>query len=197
LGGFFYISIITLPILKLKVIFKLHTVIKRKTKEEIIMKEIWKQTKYEGYEASNLGRIRSGKKIFIGSLTKKGYRRTVLTINGKEKSIFVHQIIAETFIDNPNNYKYINHKDENESNNEVSNLEWCDINYNDNYGKRNENISKAMKNNEKICKKVRCIEKNIIYNSIKDAEKELMVYNIVKVVTGQRKTAGGYHFEYV
>lgn len=160
------------------------------------MKEIWKQTKYEGYEASNLGRLRHGNKIFIGSLTKKGYRRTVLTIDGKEKSFFVHQIIAETFIENPNNYKFVNHKDENESNNVASNLEWCDTNYNDNYGERNKNISKAMKDNEKICRKVRCIETGIEYASIKIAQIETGIQNINKVVTGKRKTAGGYHFVY-
>ena len=45
------------------------------------------------------------------------------------------------FIDNVNNYPLINHKDENPSNNNVENLEWCTHEYNMNYG----NINKKRK----------------------------------------------------
>ena len=57
----------------------------------------------------------------------------------------VHRIVAETFINNPNNYKYVNHKDENPSNNCVTNLEWCTQKYNINYGTGNQKRSEAEK----------------------------------------------------
>lgn len=38
---------------------------------------------------------------------------------------FVHQLVAMTFIPNPNGYLYVNHKDRNKENNNVENLEWC------------------------------------------------------------------------
>ena len=50
-----------------------------------------------------------------------------------------------TFIPNPNNLPIVNHKDENPSNNNVNNLEWCTNEYNVNYGTRNERVGKKTK----------------------------------------------------
>ena len=50
----------------------------------------------------------------------KGYLR--VSIGGKLK--FVHRLVAEKYIPNPNNYKQVNHKDGNKLNNSVDNLEW-------------------------------------------------------------------------
>lgn len=57
---------------------------------------------------------------------KNGYLSVNLYKNGKCKHHYVHRLIAETFIPNPNNYREINHIDCNKHNNAVSNLEWCD-----------------------------------------------------------------------
>jgi hypothetical protein len=50
-----------------------------------------------------------------------------LRVSIKDKSLFVHRLVAATFIDNPNNLNVVNHKDKNRSNNHVSNLEWVDV----------------------------------------------------------------------
>ena len=122
------------------------------------IKEIWKPIPgFEGYyEASNLGRIRSineinvfvrkdGKEIrrkhnckilkpiFDG---KKFYLQVSLSKNGVSKRYLIHRLIAKTFIDNPLNLPEVNHKDEDKTNNCVSNLEWCDHKYNNNYGSK-------------------------------------------------------------
>lgn len=55
----------------------------------------------------------------------RGYLYVGLHINGKCKKIAIHRLVALTFIPNPNNYKEVNHKDGNKSNNHFSNLEWC------------------------------------------------------------------------
>ena len=113
------------------------------------MHEIWKDIKgYEGfYQVSNIGRVRSlpvrsKTKYFKGDILttftdKAGY----ICVNLSRKTYKVHRLVAIAFIENPNNYKCVNHKDECKTNNKASNLEWCTHKYNNNYGTRNERIS--------------------------------------------------------
>ena len=63
-----------------------------------------------------------------------GYNNINLNKNGKKITKYIHRIVAEAFIPNPNNYPMVNHKDENKKNNNVENLEWCTASYNNNYG---------------------------------------------------------------
>ena len=95
------------------------------------IKEIWKDCKgYEGkYQVSNLGRVWSigSQKYLKGSYDKDGYIQVYLTAkNGKVKMEKVYRLVALVFLDNPNNYPQVNHKDKNKQNNCVDNLEWCD-----------------------------------------------------------------------
>lgn len=64
----------------------------------------------------------------------QGYKTVSLTKDGKAKTMFVHRIVAEAFIENPNNLPMVNHKDEDRTNNFVENLEWCTVAYNNTYG---------------------------------------------------------------
>lgn len=96
---------------------------------------------YEGfYEISNYGRVKSldynrtkQEKILRQGKNKYGYLMVVLYKEGKGKTIKVHRLVAQAFIPNPNNFRCVNHKDENKTNNCVDNLEWCDHKYNLNY----------------------------------------------------------------
>lgn len=69
-------------------------------------------------------------KILAPKITSDGHLRVTLCNCGKHKRVFVHRLVAEAFIPNPNNFPVINHKDENPLNNNVDNLEWCTIAYN-------------------------------------------------------------------
>lgn len=165
-------------------------------------KEIWKDIKgYEGlYQVSNYGRIINykSKRILKGRVSF-GYLRITLYKYGKAKTFMVHRLVAEAFISNPNKLPQINHKDENKMNNNVNNLEWCNSQYNINYGKRNEIVSKKLTNHPKKSKKIRCVETGIVYSSSREIERELGYFhsNILACCNGKRKTRGGYHWEYV
>lgn len=123
------------------------------------MKEMWKDIPgYEGlYQVSNLGNIRSlkyagGNKVkLLKQATTNGYKQVQLSKNGKGKNHLVHRLVAIAFIPNPNNLPVVNHKDENPSNNNVDNLEWCTQEYNINYGTRNERASESMKGENNPC----------------------------------------------
>ena len=105
------------------------------------MVEIWKDIEnYEGlYQVSNLGNINSFKRYKNGKLLlpksdKDGYKEIgIRDIRGKRIFKRVHRLVARSFLPNPNNYKFVNHKDNDPSNNNVNNLEWCTIEYNNKY----------------------------------------------------------------
>lgn len=181
------------------------------------MQEVWKDiVGYEDYyEVSNLGNIRrkeitierkDGSKMYLpqrpikivpyyGKSLIPRYRVNLI-YNGKKTVMSVHRVVAMAFIPNPNNYPQVNHKDEDPSNNNVNNLEWCLLEYNHNYGTRNFRHAESLK--KKI--NVYDIDYNFIrqFNSIKEAAQELNVdaSGIVKVCKHKYKTCGSYIFEY-
>ncbi|WP_348659107.1 HNH endonuclease signature motif containing protein [Heyndrickxia faecalis] len=129
---------------------------------------------------------------------ENGYLRVKLSRGVKRGMYLVHRIVAETFIDNPNSYPIVHHKDDNRKNNRVSNLEWCTNSYNQK--KRFENGKHAGTK----CKKVAQIDLRTneilqIWESPIFANKELGIQrqNISKVCLGQRNQAGGYGWKYV
>ena len=118
------------------------------------MQEEWRDIRgYEGlYQVSNLGRVKSLKDRYGNYREKiltpgnnRGYLQVNLYKDGKRKTYRVHKLVAEVFIDNSNDYKEINHKDEDKTNNRVENLEWCDRKYNANYGTINKRISEKQR----------------------------------------------------
>lgn len=56
--------------------------------------------------------------------TSGGYVQVMLWKNSKAKNCYLHRVVAEAFIDNPNNYKQVRHIDGDYTNNNVNNLEW-------------------------------------------------------------------------
>ena len=186
---------------------------------KMMIKEIWKTAiyddeTYEGFEVSNLGRIKSlnyrrtGKpKLMTLFETTNGYLRVALSKNKKKDWCYVHRLVAETFIPNPNNLPQVNHKDENKKNNfvflnedgsvdkEKSNLEWKSHKGNCNHGTRNERIAKAR--SKKVLQFT--LDGELIREWPSVAECERNGFNKGKVsecCNGKRKTYKGFIWKY-
>ena len=135
------------------------------------MTEQWRTAVYDGilyeglYKVSNLGKILSldyrntGKaELMNPSEHTKGYLVVNLCKNGEYKMCYVHRLIAETFLPNPENKPCINHKIEGEKgkkinmvffnedgsvNEERTTIEWATYEENNNYATHNERSAKA------------------------------------------------------
>ena len=102
----------------------------------MITDEKWKAVKGRpGYEVSSKGRVRNRKtgEIKAQRKTKNGYMITTLK-NGTKTTAYIHRLVAEAFVPNPDSLPHVNHKDEDKTNNNASNLEWCTPAYNNAYG---------------------------------------------------------------
>lgn len=112
--------------------------------------EQWKQIPtFKKYESSIFGNIRNFRthKILKPQKRNSNYVEVCLQtdVNGNESTQKVHRLIAQTWLDNPENKLFVNHIDHNPSNNRLDNLEWATIE--ENNRKRNLPIKKYNKAN--------------------------------------------------
>ena len=166
-------------------------------------KEIWKDIEgYEGlYKVSNIGRVKSLKygkeRILKGSKDSNGYLQVSLYKEGKMKTYRVHRLVAEVFLENPENLPEVNHLSEDKTDNSLENLEWCTSQYNCNYGTRNKRMA------EKLSKPVIAIDKItgliVEFPSALEAERQTGIYqtNITQCCKGKHKSCGGFYWMYV
>ena len=180
--------------------------------------EEWRDIKgYEGiYQVSNLGRVRSldryvnthekfgGRRLIKGKIKSLpllvGYPTVNLDKNYEHKVAYVHRLVAEAFIPNPENKPEVNHKDANRINNNVENLEWVshleNMQHCERLGLRTPNTKAANKAHER--KVIR--SDGVIFNSVKEAAKSIgqeTHANVSAVCRGRRKSTGGYGWKYL
>ena len=82
---------------------------------------------YDNYQVSDCGNVISLKrKIILKQRPNNnvGYMQVMLWHKSKGKYCYVHRLVAETFVDNPNNYAYVKHIDGDKHNNSAGNLAW-------------------------------------------------------------------------
>ena len=139
-------------------------------------------------------------KILKPDIDKGGYLQVVLSKNSELTTRKVHRLVASAFVVNNNpKYTQINHIDENKENNVYTNLEWCDADYNNEYGTRTIRIMKScMKYAVKVIAINKCSNEKLEFESIRQASRELNIdrSDISKCIKGKIKSAGGYYWKY-
>lgn len=158
---------------------------------------------YPNYVVTNHGRIISlnyhhtgEPKILIPGTDTCGYQFVSLCMNGKPKKFKVHRLVATAFIPNHENLAEVNHKDEVKTNNHVDNLEWCDRQYNINYGSRNLKVAEA--ESKPVAQYTKSGELVKVWSSIHEAEHNRGFNNgaIINCCKGRRYSHAGYCWRY-
>lgn len=117
-----------------------------------------------------------------------GYRQVKMYSNGKRKSVYVHRLVAEFFIPNPDNKPEVNHKNGIRDDNRIENLEW--VTHEENMIHSRDVLKNHPANNTIA---ILNVTTGIVYESLSEAERATGIPkpNISRVINGGRKTAGG------
>ena len=172
-----------------------------------------------GVSRSKDNRYNNKKWILKQYEDKNGYMYVTLQKDKKRKTIKVHRLVAEHFIENKNNYPCVNHIDSNRKNNDASNLEFCTHKQNMEHAVKNHRFdnmakinSERMKGNKlngyiyanEITKKkiIQCdLNNNFIkeYQSISEASKQtgITITSISYCANNKRKSGGDYLWHFV
>lgn len=146
------------------------------------MEEIWKTIEdYPNYEVSTFGNIKNKttNNILTPRKTSHGYLRINIQKNNKYKSFYVHRLVANIFIPNPENKPTVNHIDACTSNNNLINLEWATMSEQNKHKiKTNIQIGRHINNIWRI--DINTYKKLEKYNSTTEAVKWLRLQNLTK-----------------
>lgn len=138
-------------------------------------------------------------RVFKQTLVSNGYLRITISIDGKQKAISSHRLIATCWIKNTENKPCVNHINGIKSDNNVYNLEWCTVSENGLHAFKT-GLSKQPKGKNHIyfgkrggetvrAKKVLDTSNGKIYDSLKDVvnDSTYSYKNLSRQLTGDRK----------
>lgn len=164
-------------------------------------KEIWKPVVgYENYEVSNTGKVRSLNYMNTGKVkelcVKDNGHGYLLVQLGRKNFFYVHRLVAQAFIPNPDNLPQVNHKNYVKSDNRVENLEFCSAKYNMEYSNV---VEKAAESHRKpVLQFTKDGEFVKEYESVREAESQTGIKTICKCCKGHKDYphAGGFIWKY-
>ena len=163
----------------------------------------WRPVKdFEGlYEVSSCGKVRNRKGLIMKTRFTP-YERIILTKEGRTFTKYVHRLVAEAFIDNPNNYCVVCHKIalSQGGTNSVENLYWGTVEQNIRDMVRDgHNRQRTIETQGIPVKQIDKITGEVIaeYETMAEASRQtgICASNIRRTVIGSTKTAGGYKWE--
>lgn len=173
--------------------------------------EIWKaHPDIPGIEVSTFGRVRTldkmvwngkGMRLAKGRVLKpgndgNGYLKVGIQSDGKRTMKYVHRLVAETFIKNPDNLPQVNHKNCDRGNNNVENLEFCTVSYNNKYREKY-----GISNAESLGRPLLAVNLNTMevlhFRSQGEASRSIGIdcRNVYKVLKGKRNKTHGFWFK--
>jgi hypothetical protein len=141
--------------------------------------------RYHNYECSSHGRVRNNVSGRVLKLCEnsRGYFTVRLCKNGKALTRKVHKLVAEAFIDNPNDKKCVDHIDRNKKNNYRYNLRWSSSQENSRNRTKQSNTSSQYigvswyKQNKKWCARIRTNEGHKHLGYFDDEEEAARCYD--------------------
>ena len=155
--------------------------------------ELWKEWPQDPrIKVSNKGNVVSCKRgacsPYKVSHTNSGYPR----VGSARSPQYVHRMVAETWIPNPNHYEEVNHINGDKDDNRVENLEWTT---------HGQNVHHAYRNglNKGRSIPIRIVETGEVYESMSECARQIGCSQtaIAHCLAGKLSTCRGYHFEYV
>jgi len=177
-------------------------------------KEFWRPTtRDDGYEVSTYGRVKTLPKQQNGFKTrllkpiKNPFGYVYVMISGR-KHVFVHRLVAETFIKNPHNKPFVNHINGDKEDNRLWNLEWCTRSENMKHSfavLKREPVRSFLGKKGALCPNskpvVQCTKEGVFirrWAAAKEAARELGLSqgNITSCCLGTYKSTGGFTFKY-
>lgn len=171
--------------------------------------EIWKDVVgYEGlYVVSNYSRVaslpryRASGRIMKLSMSSWGYYCLCLRKNNTSRKEYLHRIVAQAWIPNPNNYPQVDHIDGCRTNSSIDNLRWCTLSMNQNYMPARIRKSIAKKQDKSKSSEVVCLKENEVlkvYSHLSSvADDNHHISSVWKCLVGIKKHHHGLSWKYL